>query len=373
MHRLRAVGPALAVCGLVAGVPAADARATFCDGCTESGPDSVSAVGTSVDPDGVLVLWLSHVRSGDASPGSWTRVSIQVTDDAGNGIDGELETHDDMISAAWRPARALIPGDYMAEIVLDRDEPCGPREVSIPFVAQPQDPPAWPELALETEIIEAELRDLDDLVCCDGAMPYLAYPMAGDGCSESRSLYDDSPCSAPRQRTFAQISASLPDDAPPRFALRERTQSVYPTVDARAFVVRTESEACLEFELVDLVTLDVQPHTWCPDVTLGTSARPEFERDLDGCEGPPYVCEAQGNAWQSDSCTLWPDGGPYVPAVDTDPQTEETGPSEIEDEPEDPARDSARGCTTAGQPSGLAVTMLMLLALGTTRRANRRC
>lgn len=375
MHRFRAVGPSLAVCGLVAGVPVADARAMFCDGCTESGPDSVSAVGTSVDSDGVLVLWLSHLRPGDASPRSWSRVSIQVSDDAGNGIEGQLETHDDMIPAAWRPATALPPGDYVADIVLEREEPCGPREVSIPFVAQPaqpRDPPGWPELALDIEIVETELRGLDDLVCCDGAMPYLAYPMFGDGCSESRGLYDDSRCSAMRQRIFAQISASLPDDAPPRFALREHTQSVYPTGNPKTFVVRTESDACLEFEIVDLVTLEVQPHTWCPDVTLGTSARPEFESDLDDCEGPPYVCEARGDAWQPDRCTLWPDGGSYVPTVDADPQTEETGPSDVDDELDDPARDSARGCTAPEQPSGLAATMLMLLALGATRRANRR-
>ncbi len=373
IHRVRAVGPTLAVLGLAAGVPSADARATFCDGCTESGPNSVSAVSTSVDPEGVLVLWLSHLPPGEAWPSSWSRVSIQVTDDAGNGIEGELETHPDMIRAAWRPASALPPGDYVADIVLERDEPCGPRETSIPFVAQPQDSPDWPELSLETEIIEAELRDLDDLVCCDGAMPYLAYPMFGDGCSESKSLYDDFPCSAPRQRTFAQIRASLPDDAPSRFAVRERTQSVYPTGGTNTFVVRTESDACLEFEIVDLVTLDVQPHTWCPDVPLGTSPRPEFESDLDGCKSPPYVCETQGDAWRSDRCTLWPDGGRYVPTVDTDPQAEETGPSEVDDEPDEPVRDSAQGCTTADQPSGLAVMMLMLLGFGTMRRAGRRC
>ncbi|HEY8379968.1 MAG TPA: hypothetical protein VIK91_25935, partial [Nannocystis sp.] len=158
----------------------------FYDHWTELEPINAGAIPT----DGALLL--RGAKTGDGPDEDvLDRLDLTVTRD-GQPIAGAIETAGVDHVLIWRPAEPLEPGaTYKVTGTLFNDESdeyyelCGPELLQIDFEFHadlgPSAPLEPPEVSTSPYVQTREIVTLEDLVCCDGAMPEESYWNCGYG------------------------------------------------------------------------------------------------------------------------------------------------------------------------------------------------
>jgi len=277
-----------------------------------------AANGTLVPTDGVFVI---HGEHNNLDPIDLSTITISVTKD-GDTVEGAAEVSTGLRDTfIWRPDGALEAGaTYTVEVSLDNEESGGeycnidaePTVATLSYTVGDSPAPtlAPPTLSSsETITTSMVLTSLEDLVCCDGAMPYVDQ----GGCTND-AYWDEGTCVSTKQRGRVTSAWELTDDL-----AQGLVGMVYyrQMIDGEFFSASTlgpigwtqASSFCATVELVSLADGSVATS---PEHCFGADpAEPLGVYDVEDatCGEGSYVCEVDGDAWDPDLCTDVDDSG----------------------------------------------------------------
>ncbi|PRQ07875.1 hypothetical protein [Enhygromyxa salina] len=354
--------------------PTQTASAGHCSYCNDGLPTSVVIDSPEIGIDGVIVIVLEDERARVLEQTSWDITTVTVADSEGAPIEGALETHPGFTPAAWRPANPWVPGTYQVTVTVDlpsfpadpgpQDCPPFSHQAEIVVVEEPRHVVGTQALSVTETLGVTPSRGLESLVCCDGALPYLASApgVLCPGYPDRDLQIGAGHCSERVGTGWLDLHAELLIDdqpAPPDYTLRELTHaSTSATGDAAMSIKLTQPE-CLQFELLDLVTGERTVYDSCHGDAvadqLGTLELDPTAELAAECSGGAYVCESDNIAWDPAACMTWPGGAPY-----THPESPES----------EPPAETGGGCRIGARPSPVAAGMLVW-ALFVVRRRRR--
>lgn len=394
----------------LAGVALAPGEAEACspDPCwaqdvvTSLEPVNAAAIPT----DGVLLLQGAQ-NNGSPDQDWMMQVDLTVTRD-GQPIAGAIESSPVRDLLVWRPSEPLAPGaTYKVTGSLDNPEhpyyddyDCGPDILMLDFEFHVDEGPSAPLSAPKTSADEsvqlAEHRGLEDLVCCDGAMPVEYYFDCGG--SGGYVEWGEGSCSSLRGFGTLKVGTSAEIDVPAATAAMV-TQQLFvdgtagTTYRAGLISISDSKPFCTAIALRNLATGEV---VMSEETCHGAGVAGELgEQDIDPgaalaekCAGAAYVCviDEDNARWDETQCTPWPAAGETTGEIETSdgpttggPGTSASGGADTgEDTGEDTGSASGgqdglvdHGCacdSTTPSPLGL----LGLLGLGLLRRRRRR-
>lgn len=363
--------------------PISAVRAGHCDYCNDGLPSSVSVESTEIGVDGVIVLRLVDSRERVPEIEWWDIVTVTVTDADGAVVDGSLELHPGFSRVAWRPTNPWGAGSH--EIAVDvnleafedaASHGCAPytHSTEVVVVDEPRHVVGPQELALTESYVFDPRRSLSTIVCCDGALPYLA-DVSGVLCPghPETELRADHYCTEVSGHGSLRVQTELLVDgsvAHPDYALREVTRATTAPSGGGAMSLSLSQPECLEFEVLDLVTGELTVHPSCHGEAvadeLGTLPIDPAAALAASCTDTPYICEVIGDRWDPSYCTSWPDGAEYE-HPEAPPEHVPNDGDEYDDDPPFDNRD-ARGCHVAGGEASGAGLLLLIALLGLRRR-----
>ncbi len=339
------------------------ASAGHCEYCNSGLPARVDIEPSSLPPDGVLLVLLIDQRDRKLDPEWWDAVSIEVLDANEATVPGGLEVLDGVTPGVWRPDTPWTEGEYSVSVSVDLGGDCGvPQHVFSVSVDATVQPAPMPSVEITSDYVPEVRGTIENLVCCDGASPYEA-SVPGILCPgyPSTSIdYSGGYCTWIEADGRLRVSAALDENEVSRFSIRERTTGARPTTTSGRMQLQLSAAACLEFEVVDLVSGARESTEACveeqPSMPLGLHTRPEIEAELaDACDGPGYVCDP--GSWSSlAGCALWPDGG----APPSPPAEEDT---------DGPAQEAHEGGCSVTHPQSAWLMLLVILGLRCRRRS----
>ncbi|HEY8376671.1 MAG TPA: hypothetical protein VIK91_09295 [Nannocystis sp.] len=271
----------------------------------------------AVPLDGVVVLqayWF-----GDYSNQELIEGLVLDVEHAGAPVAGALEATEIGGVLVWRPAEPLVAGGGYRIRGSFRNPPGVPKvcaaaevEVDLEFVVadEPATPVKGAGLYATERIEEVPRDDLESLVCCDGAMPYVQ-----EVCGIDHGLaWSEGAC------VTAQADRRLRVDLRDLIQLDEVTESqwmrtlfqngklVGRTLGTRFTRYITE-RTCFAVELRNLATGEVFVSSQeCAGELAGSldevviDPLPILNR---ACEGAPYTCAVVDGAWDPEDCTPW--------------------------------------------------------------------
>ena len=214
--------------------------------------------------------------------------------------------------------------------------------------------------------------ELSTLVCCDGALPYRP-SVAGVICpshSPPRPEIGAGFCAEligrGRLRVETIIEPVVAAESP-LLAVREVTTGDRPTTSGPQTTVVLESPACIEIEVLDLVTGIRSTFPSCHGDELadrlGEVLLDPTPALAESCAGEPYVCEVlASDRWDPDACTRWPDGAAVEPFPDADAETSSGTDADGDGEP------SGGGCSLPGGSAPCFAWLLPLVGIMLRRR-----
>ncbi|MCY1064911.1 hypothetical protein OV090_09080 [Nannocystis sp. RBIL2] len=359
----------LSLCALSVSIPLAGAalvpaEATACSPGPQHGPcwyadqwAALAPVNAAAIPiDGVLVL--QGTQTGPSPEAEWLdAITFTVTRD-GQPIAGAIETTgiDDVL--IWRPAAPLVPGaTYQVEGALDNPdedpegEACGPDLLPLVFEFHADAGPAAPLATLTTETqgivtITPQIAELDALVCCDDAIPFL---FETDDC-EIEIKWNKGACATLMGEGRLGVTMTTKGVPASTLAMTSR-RLVVDGVPGATFVgadpaTSSLAPVCLQVQVRNLASGEMvlsEPQCVGDDV-VGSLGKQEVDPSAELaalCAGSPYECNVQGDVWQPDECEPWPaEMGTTGESTDTDGDTtgtastdgESTGTSETDGE-----------------------------------------
>lgn len=342
--------------------------------------------------DGVLLLR----ANGDMDKDSLLAdLELTVTRD-GQPIAGAVEDSTVIGVLVWRPAAQLEPGDYKLHALFDNPpidyDYCGPDIVDDDLVfnvgaglSEPLTPPTIEPVITELLV---EDRELDTLVCCDGA-----YPEDYNLCGYSYDVtWFEGECAATSAVGVLDISFALKQTVAPSTAgLLIRTLRVDGDIQRLAvedgFWHTADHPFCASFDLRNVATGETllgEPQCFGkdPGIVLGPQALDPAVALAGKCVGEPYTCEfADGvpSEWDPEKCTPWAPAGETSgdtsepTTSDTGPDTSATGGTAASDTADTSDQDGLgdRGCGCATDPADPGA-LLGLLGVGLLVRRRRR-
>ncbi|WAS98883.1 MYXO-CTERM sorting domain-containing protein [Nannocystis punicea] len=367
---------------------------------------SLEVLHASIPTDGVLLL--QGVRHGDLAEEDWLdKVDLTVTRD-GQPIAGAVEAAGVRDVLLWRPAEPLEPGDY--KVVGSVDNPddlpyeyCGPDllefDLGFQVEAGSSAPLSSPEATITETLIVGASEDLEDFVCCDGAMPYsYSFDCGGSG---TYVEWSEGFCAARRGFGSLQVQATVAVELPPSTAamvVRELLVEGQPFRPGfyDSLTVQSSEPICVAVQLRNLATGETalsQETCHGADVVaqLGDHAIDPAPALAAECAEGAYTCALTEDGWQWDAahCTPWPaegettgdpTGGPTTGGPDSDSSdsasSDGSDGSDGSESSEGPASGGQDGLVDHGcacdsrAPSPLGA--LMLLGLGLLRPRRRR-
>lgn len=370
------------VVALVVGLPAATAQAGHCDYCNEGLPTAVAIKTPEIGVDGVLVVVLEDERYRPLGQTSWDITTVTVTDSSGTVVDGALEVHPGFSPAAWRPTSPWSPGVYDVTVTVDLPSfpaepgPTGCSGFTHEAVVVVADGPRHVVGTQALSVVETydmkPVASLGTLVCCDGALPRNG-SVQGIWCPGYPSTQleiGEGHCTELSATGWLGLDAQVLIDgepAPPSYSMREVTRERTSAGGDARMSMDITAPACLQFELLDLVTGERTIHESCHGDAiadqLGTLDLDPTAQLAANCSGEAYVCEEHGDAWDADACLTWPYGAPFVhpstiPAEDETPDDMPPASSAVDD-----------GCRVGAGPAPGAPGLVALVLLGRRRRA----
>ncbi|MBL9106762.1 MAG: hypothetical protein JNL82_37960 [Myxococcales bacterium] len=255
----------------------------------------------------------------------------------------------------WRPQQALAPGEAYAvtgRFTNPAGVPavCAAAEVEVAFEFRaapgPAEPLVAPELRVTDELDESPRFELDNLVCCDGAMPAEQAVCAVD----HGLVWSQGQCAAAtvraRVKTELAVTVRAGEATAGQWvrALYTDGQRGRATL-GRRFTRYLAAPTCFVVEQRSLATGE----SLLSEETCVEADVPETDVAIDPyvalaerCEGPLYTCEVAGAAWDDEACAPWPEPPPE--------------------------RRVQVGCELGGGPAGAAGLLVLLLR----RRRGRR-
>ncbi len=335
-----------------------EAIAGHCEYCNEGLPSSVDISPAVLPTDGVLMISLQDARARVLSHDWWEMVIVQVMDTDGAIVPGDLKIRAGVTPALWTPERDWPEGPLQVRVAVELEGDCAWERTSEVLVDASVAAPSFPEIEID-EVYRADADDeLDNLVCCDGAAPWEASapgiicPGYSGHVVEHRGF-----CTQLRAFGRTTVTARLTEAEPSRFTIRERVFDSRPAYDPLQVDLSLSSPACLEFEVLNVVSGATQTQEHCveeqPSQPLGEFERAEVADEIEAsCSGPGYVCEGDSEWRLFKDCSLWPEG----PALDPDLEAD-TDPDAGEAEHE------ASGCNL-GRSRRPSFTMLWLIVVG---------
>lgn len=312
---------------MIAG-PTLTANASHCEYCNDGLPVEVTVKTTEVGIDGVVVLRLDDYRKRVLDSSWWALATVTVVDSRGVQVAGALEIHPGFSVAGWRPTAVWTPGLYEVAIEVDlmgmgSDCPSVSATHEV-IVSNDVVHTVGQRSVVVTESYDADpRRAIDTMVCCDGLLPWEA-PASGILCPgyPEEQLNDHDACADLVGVGRLLIGAELAIDgapAPNDYTIREVTKGRTSAAGDPEMSSSLSAPACLEFEVLDLVTGETSSHASChggaQSDELGQIEIDPTEALAAQCEGPAYVCEVVGATgyarWDPEACTLWPNGEPF--------------------------------------------------------------
>ncbi len=308
-----------------------EANACSPDPCYESNRiTDFTLTNEQVKPDGVLVFRARHLANGLSLEDALAYVDVEVLGPDDVAVQGTLEA---IASSAvlWRPTAPLAPNaahtvlvtvdndalglEHDPEWVNDKDW-CGPNIILEQTIASTSGAfaPLQVTVSESQEVDSTELRGLDTLVCCDGAIPREEYL-----CGDIPDLYwTEGFCTSNAQRgrlaaTFdVEPPASFGDDQLDNLMLRLHTGTDVGTGFPGDLTITRSAEEpfCSVVELINVATGDtVSSQEICvgDDVADQLGLLPLDPSAALGqeCSGAPYVCEVNGEEWDPERCSPW--------------------------------------------------------------------
>ena len=249
-------------------------------------------------------------------------------------IPGQLELIDGFAGFIWRPDTPLSAGSQLdVQLTIDNaaidSEQCGEEmitltgSVDVDFSASAT--PSTPSVTTQPSVEIVPSRQLDTLVCCDGA-----YPVEEPLCGTYSEVYwgTEGECFAFEGtgtitvEIDLDVNAGAPSPVEEDDTLRRLVKNGEPlamTMGNRSFALSDTEPFCFTVEAISASSGEVvQTQEQCFGDDMLDSLGPQridVEADLARCEGDAYVCEPidhdfGGQAWDEDNCTPWDDVEP---------------------------------------------------------------
>ncbi|MBZ5708598.1 hypothetical protein [Nannocystis pusilla] len=378
----------LALAGAAAALLPDDAEACTPDECAgvdvwrELAPLNAAAIPT----DGVLVLYGLRYSVVLDSEADWLdAITVTVTRD-GQPIAGGVEAPGIRGVLLWRPAAPLEPGEYAVVGSLDNPEPCGTHlalDFEFSVAAEPSEPLSPPKVDTSAVLSVRGTTTFEDLVCCDGAMPFTA---VFDCPSQERIEWSEGFCASRQGFGVLRVDVSITTDLPPATdALVVREMLVDGEPQGGDFLdLQSVGEAkpfCTAVRLTNLATGEVvETEETChgddPETAaqLGIHAVDPGEALAMQCSESAYTCERHedGDRWDPANCSPWPadaaTGGEPTEGSSSDGPGGESSDSAASGGADEPF---GHGCACDDRPSSGPPGALVLLGLGLLRRRRR--
>ncbi len=316
----------------------------------------------------------------------------------GPAVPGEVVAIDVLDLLVWRPGAPLDPDtEYEVAVTIDNSmldySECGPdaldRTFTVTTGAAMVVPVTLSEVTTSAMIVSTPFLSPDTLVCCDGAIPIDESGSCGDPLA-----WFEGTCSAGSAFASLTVTATI-DPATVAAGMGQVGYHFFDTAfvpGASETTLRSNDSFCSQLTAVHLMTGETMtgPEVCVGDDLADMLGTVPFDPapGLAMCAGEPYTCAVasgpNGELWDSENCTPWPEG---QATTDADPTTG-GGPTTGETpttggttgEPGSSGEDTVggtgddggeKGCacasTNASAPWGLAV----LLACPRRRRARR--
>ncbi len=408
MLSLRVLLTSAPVVALAAAMAPAPADACQPDPCLESNRwTQFEVVSEVVAPDGVLRIQAARNPGTRSLADSLFFAELQVRDADANLIDGSFEYIDELRALVWRPASPLDPSaTYSANLRVDNDALaesldegwvveeswCGENiETALSFQTSEDalGPLVIPNHDVSTEHRVEDVRELDTLVCCDGAYPYRELWDCFEG---EEILWDGGHCASTVGRGFVRATLTLPEE---ELAPEVRNNLALRVVDAGGQVrganplslsvsYEDDQPFCAQLEVYDLAYGDswVSPmHCVGDDLAdqLGEHAISPAD-GLAACQDEPYTCEFEEERWDQAACEPWIDPDPSGDDDDDDDDDDDidVDPIDLPGDPlDDPGLDqdddiTDRGCACRAQSDRSSPFALWLLLAGLAWRGAAR-
>ena len=291
---------------------------------------SVAALSELVSADGAVVLRGSrgHLAPVLDDAEALAALSALVTLD-GEPVAGSLELAPEWDGILWRPDAPPPPGLLSITLSIDNTSvsdsqvppsalPCsvddtyevGPFEVEIS--AEPL--PGLELVAASVELgelflaHETTLETLDQLVCCDGALP-----LVEDVCG-LELFWGEGSCARTLGTSRASVSWGINlDQLPPALAgnLAWKLGAEPITLGLAVRETSIVAPTCQNIEVSNLATGETLAlGEFCVGEEVVDNLGPRAidpSEELAACVGEPYVCEVEGSAWDPEACTPFDD------------------------------------------------------------------
>ncbi|MDC0672087.1 hypothetical protein [Nannocystis radixulma] len=371
MHRsIRALSVSLPL--VVAALPANEAEACGpgpdVDACwyADEWAELVPVNAAAIPIDGVLVL--QGAQTGNSPDAEWlAAIELTVTRD-GQPIAGALETTEVDDVLVWRPAAPLVPGaTYQVTGSLDNPDgdpegyECGPDLLPLAFEfhadAGPAASLASATLSTEASVLVIPRLVLDELVCCDGAMPVLEQ---NEDCAYVPE-WDHGDCVTTLARGRLQVVGKVADLPASTLSMTSRRMVVggsqmLPILGAEPTVVY-DDPTCTRVKLRNLANGEtVQSEETChgEDLPLGDQPVDPAPQLAELCQGPPYVCELHESElwWNPSACSPWPEDAGTTGDTTGEPETGGDTTGEPETSGPGTGATETSGETTGGPETG---------------------
>lgn len=272
--------------------------------------------------DGVIVMQAQWF--GDLTPDALLAgLTLTVSHD-GSAVEGTVEVVDRPRLTGvllWRPAELLLPGTtYAVEASFANPDgvpsECAAKLVEVAFEVSTTDgmaePLAAPKIWTSARYSESPVFDLDSVICCDGAIPYIQ-----EFCGSSEGItWAEGNCVSTTSRARLAVSlgvATILDDATAEQWARTLYQDgvEVQTTLGDSFSRTLTEPACFTIEQFSLATGEVlaaEERCLGDDLMLPLG---DLQLDpsmllADLCETTPYICEVDETAWVPEQCVDWP-------------------------------------------------------------------
>ena len=256
----------------------------------------------------MLVLRATRPRFGQVGSGELASIAVAVTGPGGVVVDGALEHGVEAYTTLiWRPALPFTPLTvYDVQITVDQSAAgsrCGaPAIIEVSGQVEVSDAPLSaafiPAVEVEAELEVKPSYQYEDIVCCDGASPYVGSCVASDWgmCASIRGLQEI-------RATFTADRAAL---------AAAGDQVALLGFDLVTGVIRrdsTDQAPCVvPTAIVHATGETISGAPICAGEALVAELGPvdiDANPDLASCMEPPQNCATADGGWDEAACERW--------------------------------------------------------------------
>lgn len=327
---------------------------------------------------------------------SQAAVTVTVTPTMGGpAVPGAVVAEGTLDLLVWRPEAPLDPDTtYAVAVTVDNTmldfTDCGPdgfeRLLTVTTGAALTVPLALAEVTASAKLVSEPWLQPETMVCCDGAIPV---DQSG-GCGPSVAWFEGT-CAAGSAFTSLAVTATI-DPAVIEATMGQVGYHFFGAAFAPGTseaTLRSNAPFCGQLTAIHLMTGETLTG---PEVCVGQDLADMLGTieidptpELAMCAGEPYTCAVitgpNGELWDSESCTPWPEGQPTTGGAPTTGGELTTGGGEETGEGGSSGENSAggtggdggeKGCACASTDASAPWGLVVLLAWPRRRRAARR-